>query len=199
VTEHRARPEQIVTEAARLFASKGFAATTVREIGDAVGMQSGSLYKYFRSKDDIVAEVLFAYLDDDATSSAEALAGADSAAARLEALVEATFRTMLRHRDACEIAQSDERLLLHLPATAELRERSEQIRRTWFETIESAAAEGVVRRDVDVHSAYWFIRGAMWFTVRWFEPGGAISVDEIIEQFHGFIQRGYQPTEGRRR
>ena len=52
----------------------------------------------------------------------------------------------------------------------------------------SAIDEGVVRRDLDVHSAYWFIRGAMWFTVRWFDPGGAISVDEIIEQFHEFIQ-----------
>lgn len=37
-TVQPARREQILSEAARLFARKGVAATTVREIGDAVGL-----------------------------------------------------------------------------------------------------------------------------------------------------------------
>jgi len=186
------RREQILAESARLFASKGFAATTVREISDAVGMQSGSLYKYFSSKDDIVAQLLFAYLDEE-IATCESVLGTDGpAGARLERLVEATFRTMMNHRHACEIAQSDERLLLDLAATADLRSRSDVIRTAWSDVIRAATADGSFRADLDVHAAYWFIRGAMWFTVRWFDPDGSISVETLIDQFTEFIKSGYE-------
>jgi AcrR family transcriptional regulator len=187
-----ARRSQILEESARLFAAKGFAATTVREISDAVGMQSGSLYKYFSSKDDIVAQLLFAYLDEELAACEAVLATEQPAGTRLTALVETTFRTMVDHRHSCEIAQSDERLLLDLAATADLRERSEVIRRSWSEVIEAAIEEGSVRADVDVHAAYWFIRGAMWFTVRWFDADGPITVESLIDQFTEFIKSGYE-------
>ncbi|HEX3947502.1 MAG TPA: helix-turn-helix domain-containing protein, partial [Acidimicrobiales bacterium] len=58
------RREAILNAAAQLFASKGVAATTVREIADAVGILSGSLYHHFRSKQSIVEEILTSYLED---------------------------------------------------------------------------------------------------------------------------------------
>ncbi len=48
------------------------------------------------------------------------------------------------------------------------------------------------RADVDVHAAYWFIRGAMWFTVRWFDADGPITVESLIDQFIEFIKSGYE-------
>ena len=42
-----ARRRQILDCAAELFARQGVAATTVRQIGEAVGMLSGSLYRYY--------------------------------------------------------------------------------------------------------------------------------------------------------
>ena len=58
------RREVIRDAAAELFASKGVAATTVREIADAVGILSGSLYHHFRSKQHIVEEILTNYFED---------------------------------------------------------------------------------------------------------------------------------------
>lgn len=190
------RSDQILREAARLFAAKGYAATTVREIGDAVGMQSGSLYKYFGGKEDIVAQVLFAYLDEHIAECTAIVEANDRSNDRLAAVVDATFRTMIRHRHACEIAQSDERLLLELPSTAALRERSEQVRVLWFTVIEEAVADGRFRKDLDIHAVYWFIRGAMWFTIHWYDPDGPIGVDEMIRQLTEFITTGYRPENG---
>ena len=45
-----------------MFARKGIGATTVREIADAVGVLSGSLYHHFESKDTIVDEILNRYV-----------------------------------------------------------------------------------------------------------------------------------------
>jgi AcrR family transcriptional regulator len=48
----------ILDTAARLFREEGYAATSLRDIASACGMQAGSLYYHFASKDAIIAEVL---------------------------------------------------------------------------------------------------------------------------------------------
>ncbi len=48
------RRDEILAIAAQLFAERGFAATTVREIADAAGILSGSLYHHFDSKASMV-------------------------------------------------------------------------------------------------------------------------------------------------
>jgi TetR/AcrR family transcriptional regulator, cholesterol catabolism regulator len=58
------RRNEILAGAAELFARNGIAATTVRDVGDAVGMLSGSLYHYFTSKEEIVDTIISSYLDD---------------------------------------------------------------------------------------------------------------------------------------
>ncbi|NYI81241.1 TetR/AcrR family transcriptional regulator [Nocardioides panzhihuensis] len=50
--------EQILHAAARLFVGRGFAATSTREIADAVGIRQASLYYHFANKDEILAELL---------------------------------------------------------------------------------------------------------------------------------------------
>ena len=62
--EPRDRHDQILAAAAELFARKGVAATTVREIADQVGILSGSLYHHFDSKEAMVDEILLPYLKD---------------------------------------------------------------------------------------------------------------------------------------
>ena len=46
--------EQILIEASRLFAERGFSSTTTREIAQAAGIQQPSLYYWFPTKFDIL-------------------------------------------------------------------------------------------------------------------------------------------------
>ena len=50
--------------AGELFAEKGYRATTVREIADAAGILSGSLYHHFDSKESIGDEILSTFIND---------------------------------------------------------------------------------------------------------------------------------------
>lgn len=50
--------EQVLEAAARLFTGKGYAATSTREIAEAVGIRQASLYYYFAGKGEIVTELL---------------------------------------------------------------------------------------------------------------------------------------------
>ncbi|MFJ3879551.1 TetR/AcrR family transcriptional regulator [Streptomyces sp. NPDC090077] len=52
------RREQILSEAARLFAERGFHGVGVDEIGAAVGISGPGLYRHFAGKDAMLAELL---------------------------------------------------------------------------------------------------------------------------------------------
>ncbi|MER6970555.1 TetR/AcrR family transcriptional regulator [Nocardioides sp. NPDC000445] len=57
--QHSGTPrEQILDAAAGLFTSRGYAATSTREIADAVGIRQASLYYHFAGKGEILTELL---------------------------------------------------------------------------------------------------------------------------------------------
>ncbi|MGD0557716.1 MAG: helix-turn-helix domain-containing protein, partial [Streptosporangiaceae bacterium] len=82
------RRADVVRLAGELFAEKGFRATTVREIADAAGILSGSLYHHFDSKESIGDAILSAFIDDVlADYRAAVAAGGDSPEAVLEGII----------------------------------------------------------------------------------------------------------------
>lgn len=60
----RDRPtrDRILASAEKLFARRGFAGTSIRDITDAVGIKPPALYNHFPNKEDLYAEVLAASL-----------------------------------------------------------------------------------------------------------------------------------------
>ena len=54
----RSVENEIVEHAARLFAERGFAGTSVQDIADAMGVSRPALYYYFKSKDDLLASLV---------------------------------------------------------------------------------------------------------------------------------------------
>src|ERR671918_1916981 len=88
-----ARREEILAIAAELFAEKGFATTTVREIADTAGILSGSLYHHFDSKESMVDEILRGFLDDLFGRYREIVASGLSSRDTLEALVLSSYES----------------------------------------------------------------------------------------------------------
>ena len=70
----------MVQLAGELFAQKGYRATTVREIADAAGILSGSLYHHFDSKESIGDEILSGFINQVLTN----YRAADACAVRLQ-------------------------------------------------------------------------------------------------------------------
>jgi len=55
--------EKILMTAARMFSERGYDRVTVREIANAIGINSGSLYNHFASKDEILKSLYSYYLE----------------------------------------------------------------------------------------------------------------------------------------
>ncbi|MFE1752880.1 SACE_7040 family transcriptional regulator [Streptomyces anandii] len=90
-TDAPTRREQILKEAARLFAERGFHGVGVDEIGAAVGISGPGLYRHFAGKDAMLAELLVGISGQLLTGAKRRLAEADGAArpeAVLDSLIE---------------------------------------------------------------------------------------------------------------
>ncbi|GAA3125652.1 TetR/AcrR family transcriptional regulator [Streptomyces rameus] len=90
-TDAPTRREQILKEAARLFAERGFHGVGVDEIGAAVGISGPGLYRHFPGKDAMLAELLVGISGQLLTGARRRLAeadGATGASAVLDSLIE---------------------------------------------------------------------------------------------------------------
>src|SRR2546423_14729896 len=91
------RREELLALAARLFAERGFRATTVRDIADAAGILSGSLYHHFDSKESMVDEILTGFQEELFGRYEEIVARGMGPRETLEAVVVASVEAVRRH------------------------------------------------------------------------------------------------------
>src|SRR5947209_11706377 len=113
--EQNNRRDVILDKAAQLFATKGVAATTVREIADSVGLLSGSLYHHFESKDAIVDELLRRFTDDLRAGYQRVARESMDPRSRIESLVHVSMTVAEAHPYATVIYQNDFNLLRSQP------------------------------------------------------------------------------------
>ena len=93
------RIQLLLDAAAKLFASKGYRETTIRDIGAEVGMQAGSVYYHFKSKEDLLLAVYTIAVDGIEERLLQALEGIEDPWQRLEIAVITHLETILNQDD----------------------------------------------------------------------------------------------------
>ena len=174
------RRADMVGLAAELFAQKGYRATTVREIADAAGILSGSLYHHFDSKESIGDEILSSFINDVLADYRAAVASAGSPRDVLEQIVRSTSRTLSRHRAALAMLQNDWSYFSTQPRFGYLRKALNEIERTWVTQLERGQASGVFRADLDPKLTYRLLRDVLWIPSQWRVAGG-YSTEQVAE------------------
>jgi TetR/AcrR family transcriptional regulator, cholesterol catabolism regulator len=196
------RREVILDAAAKLFAAKGVSASTVREIADAVGMRSGSLYHHFDSKASMVEAIIVEYLDDLLKRNATVVAANSDPRSCLEALVRESLATLQAHPYATEIYQNDLTFLRTLPGYGYLRTAAADVQQTWLTVIKAGARAGVFRADIQPEVFYRFIRDTVWLSVRWFRPTRTYPMSKLADDCISIFLDGFtaaSPTRPARR
>ena len=189
------RRAELLAIAAGLFAERGLRATTVRDIADAAGILSGSLYHHFDSKESMVDEILRGFLDDLFARYREIVARRLSPRATLEAVVVTSFAAIDGHHAAVAIYQAEARRLAEQPRFGYIRTRLTEFRKMWQDVLRAGVADGSFRSDLDVELSYRFLRDTVWVGVSWYRPGGKLGVDEIARQYLSIVLDGIA-TEG---
>jgi AcrR family transcriptional regulator len=176
------RRADVVRLAGELFAQKGFRATTVREIAEAAGILSGSLYHHFDSKESIGDELLSAFLADVLADYRSAVSASQDPARVLELIVRSSSRTLARHRAALTMLQNDWNYFSTQPRFGYLRKDLREIERTWIAQLERGKQTGVFRPDLDVRLTYRLLRDMLWLPMNW-QHGSGFSPGEVVDAF----------------
>ncbi len=189
------RRAELLGIAASLFAERGLRATTVRDIADAAGILSGSLYHHFDSKESIVDEILRSFLDQLFGSYREIVAAGENSRATLEALVRTSFESISLWHSAVAIYQDEAKRLVSVPRFDYLAEHNHEFRQLWQTVLRAGTADGSFRANLDVEIAYRFIRDTVWVAVRWYRPGGPRTIDTIANEYLSIVLDGISAAE----
>ena len=178
-----ARRSEIVAIAGEMFATKGYANTTVREIADAAGILSGSLYHHFDSKESMVEALLRDFLDRIDAEYRDIIDRVTDPVDALRALVHAAFGALATDRAAVAVMLNEYNVLVQYPRFAFLHEAVEETERRWVGVLEAGMRAGVFGNEVPAPAVYRFMRDAIWVSVRWYRPGGPQRPEDVAEEY----------------
>lgn len=181
----------ILKAAAKLFRNQGYVATTLRQIAESAGIQAGSVYYHFRSKDEILLEILDTGMDEVQKTVENRLAALPREASsrqKIAAAIEGHLAGLLLHGD---FTSASIRTYGQLPAN--LKRSNQERRRTysafWDDLLTQASERGEMRPGLDLHVARLVVLGAVNWTVEWYDPRKG-PVQQVAKQIASLISDG---------
>jgi len=190
--KQRARREQVLTTAARMFFERGYAATTTQDIGSALGLLKGSIYYYISSKEELLYEIIEQYHDDTRIYFERILASDARPLDKLSELITVETAHTARNLTKSSLFYTEWRSLSperQRPILVE-RARHENAVEQW---IRAAQSTGDIRADADPKIVTLAIFGMVNSVYRWFRPDGRRSAEEIGREFSDLVINGLIP------
>ena len=184
------RRDELLELAAQMFAERGLRATTVRDIADGAGILSGSLYHHFASKEEMVDDLMRGFLDWLFARYREIVDGEPNPLARLKGLFMASFEAIEDRHSQVVIYQDEAKRLSSQPRFSYIDDLNKQQRQMWVEVLNQGIEEGCFRPDLDVDLVYRFIRDTTWVSVRWYQPGGPLTAQQVGRQYLAIVLGG---------
>ncbi|MGD9410945.1 MAG: TetR/AcrR family transcriptional regulator [Desulfobacterales bacterium] len=193
---------QILEAAVKVFARQGFHQSTVAQIAKEAGVADGTIYLYFKNKDDILVQFFSFRAKQVFESFREAVDQAETSADKLRNLVRRHLTEFQRDRDGAVVYQVETHQNSRL-AEAQIKEMSKMYRDLISEIIEHGQQEGTIRKDLYVGLVKRFIIGAVDEVINtWLHADGEYDlvsmVDPLVELFMkgiGSPQRSGENTQ----
>ena len=177
----RSRKAQIDHTATALFRARGYAATSMRELATALGLEAGSLYSHIKSKEEILHRVCFGLAEaffagfDAATSDAAA-----PVATQLRQAIEAHVRVLTRDSAASAVFLHEWRHLSE-PARTEFLALRDRYEAGFRSLIARGLAMGELHTPDAAFAALTLLASLNWLP-NWYRAEGKLSPDEIAHR-----------------
>ncbi|MDT8421437.1 MAG: TetR/AcrR family transcriptional regulator [Desulfuromonadales bacterium] len=184
----RSRKQIILKEAASLFREKGYLASTLRELARRAGVQGGSIYHHFSSKQEILFLLMDNTMNDMIERLSTTIAELDCPLARLRHAIRLHIEYHIFGPDETYITEDELRNLdtENYRRIIAKRDRYQQI----FEEI---IADGKARLNWQVSDVKLFARAIIQMcagVTRWYKTNDTFSIDEIAEQYFNLLLTG---------
>lgn len=170
---------RVLSGAAYLFYKQGYDKTTVRQLAQFIGIQSGSLFHHFKSKDEILATVMEQTIIYHLARLKEAAAKSDQLEEKLRHLIYAELLSITGDTGAAMAVLVHEWSALshdHQQHLLQMRQEYEQV---WLNVIQALKDQGRIKHDAYVWRR--LVGGAIAWTVTWYNPTGKINMNDLTD------------------
>lgn len=190
---YQSQRRQAIKSAAAVFARKGFHGSSTRDIAEHLGIKQGSLYYYFKSKEEALGEVCLFGIEDYVHRMHEIAESDQPFEAKLMATVTSHLSSYREKNEALKV-YNDERLYLPAERRRKLHRLGSRYRQELEGIFEQGKASGVLRPTVDCHFAAQAVIGMCngWGDMIVRDPD--IDIFDLIQKctdllLHGFAER----------
>ena len=170
---------RLLLGAAYLFHKQGYAKTTVRELANFIGIQSGSLFHHFTSKDDILANVMKQTIIYNHDRLLNAIQQSDDPEQQLKKLIKAELISITGDTGSAMAVLVYEWQALSQERQDELLKMRNAYEDIWLDVIHQLRELGKIKHDTFIWRR--LMGGAIAWTVTWYRPDGKMSMDELTE------------------
>jgi TetR/AcrR family transcriptional regulator, cholesterol catabolism regulator len=185
------REDQVRAAALRLFKEKGYHATSMRDIAEAVGINKGSLYSYIKSKEDLLIPVFEQAQGVLLREIEEISADTDSSPTeRLKRAIHAHVTAVAENLDVLTVYLSEWRQLA-TESLATNRSQREHYATMFHQILRDGIASGEFR-PMDTRIVMLGMIGMCNYLFRWYRPDGRLTPDSIADELIEMVMRGVQ-------
>ncbi|WP_245263467.1 TetR/AcrR family transcriptional regulator [Azorhizobium doebereinerae] len=188
-----ARTAQAIRQAGvKLIYKHGYEAMSLRQLAAEVGLQSGSLYKYFDNKQSLLFDIVRDHMEDLMGKAEEALDGLTAPMDRLRAYVGFHLRYHMTRKAHVFIANMEIRSLEdgHRAEVVAMRRRYEGM---LDEILRQGAAEGAFNV-ADPRVSTYAIISMLTGICMWYRTDGRLSQDDLVAIYTDLVTGGVAAT-----
>lgn len=195
------RAAEVYRTAAKIILEKGYDATSVSDIADALGITKAGLYHYIKGKTELLYEIMKYGLEELERAVLVPARAMDDPEERLRFVITTHARLVTRGDGAVTILVDEARALS--PAqNRNVRRMKRQYVDCLRETLDELKQQGKLR-GVDTTVAAFSITGAINWLSRWYRPDGKLTAEEIAVQtadvaLYGVLNDGPRVKRGPR-
>lgn len=179
--------ERIRGAAIRLFRQRGYHGTSMRDLADAVQLESASLYYHYPSKHDILFELFRRTMDDLSGGLREAIGNGGNAQQQLCAVVRFHVGFHISRQDEAFVSHSELRVLnlAQRAAIIEMRDRYQEL-------VCALLRDGVAQGLFDVSDVRMTATAILMMcsgVSDWFGAHGRLSGEQIADRYVDLVLR----------
>jgi TetR/AcrR family transcriptional regulator, cholesterol catabolism regulator len=183
------RRQEVIDTAARLFAQRGYHATSVDDLVEATGLQRGGLYHYIDGKSELLIVIHERFIEPLLREAREIAARDDPPDVQLRALAEALLRDIAAYRNEVTVFLHEWRALRSTPAWEGVRAARKEFEDIIAQVLERGRDEGVFQF-ADTRVTLLAFLGMINWSYQWYDPRGPAQPEEIAGQFADILLSG---------
>lgn len=171
---------KLLIEAAKLFRQKGYEKTTVRDIASALGIQSGSLFHHYKSKEAILHAVMHDTVIYTTSKLKQAVQSHSQTKDKLLALIASELESINGDTGEAMAILVFEWRSLHPENQEAILKLRQDYEKLWLDILTQAKNENLIRSDVAITRR--LLTGALSWSHNWYDTKGNMTVNDLAKE-----------------